>query len=423
MIFARYTARLALIFIAPIGMVAAASTPTDMGKEVAHVMSETTPGFAPVSADDKPSVSIDGHRGYRIVLRQEMPVFAAGRQVAMAQDEEVQRMDAVEIKVCHIDLVLFPETDKVASSLKDRIKWQDLAQEYHVKPVYMGNGHGFHWFGRTTIFWQDEVRRKMKLAGGDDRVALALVGMEIEEEGSMTRNSMHGIFADLGDGSIPALQKAIKAHENDEPYRYVSMLGCIETDKSTSALRTLYRSKVPEVSRAAAYVLATYSTRPGARREYLDMLRRGVQVAPVSAICAKHGWTEAIPSLGVVMVGPQTWWDFESAYRAHRALTGRPVSEEITGAVVGFIQTDKEAEDARSALLKADDKEAVAVIVIGRYDRGGKISNRDMEMHNRTVLEMLGKLPIRIVRPLAETAARCADEYDRKRFTKLLSEL
>lgn len=203
----------------------------------------------------------------------------------------------------------------------------------------------------------------------------------------------------------------------------MSILGYIETDKSTATLRTLYKSKVPEVSRAAAYVLATHSTRPGARREYLDMLRRGIRVAHVAAICAKHGWTEAVPELERVMLGPGSWGDFESAYVAHRTLIGRPVSEEITKAAVGFNWPDKEGEDARSALLKADDREAVAVIVIGRYDRGGKISNRDLEMHNRAVLEVLSKLPIEIVRPLVETAARCADEYDKKRFTKLLGEL
>lgn len=413
----------ALLFIIMTNVVAAAPTPADLGKEVARAMPETPPGFTPVQADKKPSVAVDGHKGYRIVLRQESEEFSPTRQQAPSPDEPVQTITPSIIKWSHIDLVLIPDTDRVTSGLKNRIKWQDLAQEYFVKPVYMGKGHGFHWFGKTTIFWQDEVRRKMKLTGGDDRVALALEGMEIEEEGSMTRNSMPGIFRYLGDAAIPALQKVIKAHEKDEPYRYVSMLGCIETDKSTAALRTLYRSKVPEVSRAAAYVLATYSVRPGARREYLDMLRRGIRVAHVAAICAKYGWTEAIPSLEVVMVSPQTWWDFESAYMAHRRLTGRPVSEEITGAVVGFIRTDKEAEDARSALLEADDREAVAVIVIGRYDRGGKISNRDMEMHNRTVLEILGKLPIEIVRPLVETAARCTDEYDKKRFTKLLGEL
>ena len=86
----------------------------------------------------------------------------------------------------------------------------------------MGTGYGYHWFGRTTIFWQDVVRGKMKLAGGDDRVALALEGMDVEDEGLMTRNSMYGIFGVLGDAAVPALETVIKAHENDEPGRYVS---------------------------------------------------------------------------------------------------------------------------------------------------------------------------------------------------------
>lgn len=399
-------------------------SPADLARDLSGILSENPPGFALVSADEKPSVSVDGHKGYRIVLRQEFPVFAVGRQQArMAEDDDVQPVVPTDIKVCHIDLVLFPETDKVASSLKERIKWQNLAQEYFVKPVYMGKGHGYHWFGRTTLFWQDRIRRKMKLSGGDNRVGLALEGMEVEDEGMMTRNSMSGIFRDLGDAAVPALQKAIKTHEKDDPYRYVSMLGCIETDRSTEALQRLCSSQIPEVSRAAAYVLATYSVRPDARREYLDMLRRGVQVAPVAAICAKHGWAEAVPDLERVMANPDTWWEFQSAYTAHRALTGRPVSDDVTRAASTFDWADKEGKDARSALVSTDDKEAAAVIIIGKYDRGGKISRDDQEMHNRDVLEMLSKLPIEIVRPLVETAARCTNSHDKERFARLLSGL
>lgn len=213
----RFTALLALIFITLTSVVAAAPTAADLGKEVVRAMPETPPGFTPVQADKKPSVAIDGHKGYRIVLRQESEEFSPTRQQAPSPDEPVQTITPSIIKWSHIDLVLIPDTDRVTSGLKNRIKWQDLAQEYYVKPVYMGKGHGFHWFGKTTIFWQDEMRRKMKLTGGDDRVALALEGIEIQEEDAMTRNSMPGIFADLGDVAIPLCRKSSRRTRRTSP--------------------------------------------------------------------------------------------------------------------------------------------------------------------------------------------------------------
>ena len=78
--FAQYAALLGSLLITLTGAVVAAPIPADLARELVGVMSDNPPGFTLASADGSRSVSIDGHKGYRIVFRQEVPVFAAGRQ-------------------------------------------------------------------------------------------------------------------------------------------------------------------------------------------------------------------------------------------------------------------------------------------------------------------------------------------------------
>jgi len=90
----------------------------------------------------------------------------------------------------YIEFVVFPEHQALPTNSCDLISWSGFTSFYHLQPVDMGTGFGFHWFGRMHLWEQDDLRERLRLVGGDDRHALAVAAGSVKDEGGMTANSM-----------------------------------------------------------------------------------------------------------------------------------------------------------------------------------------------------------------------------------------
>jgi len=161
-----------------------------------------------VHCDRTPTVRIDGVAGYRVVLQWD------GAPPYYAQDP--------------IELVLFPDHSEVKGALKARI-WPDARTEGGRLPVYMGVGHGYHWFGYTTAMLQDNLRERMGLTGGEDRLQLLMDGGEIY--------LMHR----LGEQAIPLLRSIVTGKaENRVLAEAIMALERIPDEKSQEAIRAAF---------------------------------------------------------------------------------------------------------------------------------------------------------------------------------------
>jgi len=134
--------------------------------------------------DTNASISIEGYHGYRIVFSEYFTKYLPDPDpspIRLSPSTNIEEF---------IEIVLFPLEDETPSGFANLIPWSGFESMYHVQPVDMGDGFGFHWFGRMHLWDQDDLRERLGLIGGDNRRELATVGLSIKDPGNMTANSM-----------------------------------------------------------------------------------------------------------------------------------------------------------------------------------------------------------------------------------------
>ncbi len=330
-----------------------------------------------IAVDERPSVDIDGYAGYRIVLREEHWEPKNHQQVAsFVKETAVFPPDRSEYNITysHMDFVLFPSNRKPADAIKDRIPWLKLDQQYYVKPVAMGAGHGYVWFGNISLFNQAYLRKVFGLTGGDDQFLLALDGLRIEDKGSATRNSMERFLGSAGQAAVPYIDNFLRnPKESDAPrVRALYALGIIPGERATKILREFYHSDNTTQSHGAAYGLARPVYRLEAKQEYLDMLRRRRYVSPVANICVHFDWTDAVPILNDLYRHDPI--NTRVAFEAMRKLEGRPVPQDLYDAETilrridsydpSRIPTTDKIHKAIDVVSSSPDQEAAMVISV-----------------------------------------------------------
>lgn len=90
----------------------------------------------------------------------------------------------------YIEIILIPENISIPEDAANILQWVDFVSIFHLQVVDMGLGYGFHWFGRVHLWEQDDIRERLRLVGGQDRLQLMEMGMKIRDRGGMTSNSM-----------------------------------------------------------------------------------------------------------------------------------------------------------------------------------------------------------------------------------------
>jgi len=301
--------------------VCAATQPPGSMAEIGKAVAKSLPLYyerydtiEAVQCDSQPSVTVGHLKGYRVLVRlaRRECVNCAQQQQVQPRSKGSQRLEEARqrevyiTKASHVDLVLFPAEQLVPRDTRARIPWKTVEQEYYAKPVCMGQGWGYTWFARTTIPWQEQIRERLGLTGGDDRLSLLAEGLAVKDGPCCATAFACAIFLPkAGDAAVPYILHAISTHRQSVTPEMFEALGRIHTGKATAALRRLYADEQFRNGAASGLVIQPY--RKAAKSEYLDMLRRQEWVEQAAAACVQFRWREAMPVLREVCAKPKYW--------------------------------------------------------------------------------------------------------------------
>ncbi|NQU19976.1 MAG: hypothetical protein HQ567_01740 [Candidatus Nealsonbacteria bacterium] len=365
-----------------------------------------------VECDRRPGVDVGSHRGYRMVLRKgRLELLSPPRQQKAAVGIGGRPPGDFITVYTYAEFVLFPAGEELPPEVCEKIPWQDVTQEHFVKAVDLGTGRGLRWFGRMPLYWQEFLRDKLKLQGGDDRLALLTEGLFVEDKGGMTANSMMGLLGKHGDRAFPYIEAALAGHADKAPWKAIHALSYVQGDRSTALLKKLFSSDDERLSRPAAYALINRPFRESAQAEYFEMLRQQLYVQYAAAACVEFHWAEAAAPLRAVCEKPKTWGNFRAAWEARRTLEDRPVSKElkdaeqaIRDAAHSTAPAEQQAFDrAKQRLMKLPDKEAVTVTAVALSIYQTKASRDRVQRVQQAGREILRSLPADDVKNLLTT--------------------
>lgn len=352
-----------------------------------------TPTWKLEHVDAQPSVDVDGHRGYRIVLRRTWKEYTNVPQ-------QVERPGADRgpfiLKHENWQFVLIPLLpNQAAPQLKSQLPGAMSSSPYHTRDVCMGQRLGFVWFTHGTLFGQESVREKLKLRSGDDRIALMIDGMQVDDLHTMTANSCQRAIARFGDSALPAIGDAIsQTGEQGGLNKIIGCLAFVHTDKATELLVQLYESEREHVRSAAAYALVREPFRRSAKDAYFDMLRRHQHVYESCRACLKFEWSDAAPILNNLTARPANLRELSFTIPARRTLQGNPIPQELLDAKQAIISAGHKVDQGLNRHLKilteSDDSEATLLIAIELATYSRKGSSRRI---NEVGIEILKRRP------------------------------
>lgn len=378
--------------------------------------------------DEKPTVNVAGHRGYKVVLRRTWKVFTNPPQQQIASPTA----DPGPFILKHVDweFVLFPtRPDQPPGNLKSKIAWQKSTSPYHTRNIYLGEGFGYSWFTHGTIVWQDALREKLRLTGGDGRIQLAAdgLGMEDEDESGMTARSCIYILAKFGDDALPFIERAIEANKKKPSYA-VRALTLHRTPEATRILTRLAASEDAAIHRPADYVLINEPFRKEAKSAYIRMVQRRDYLDYAGRACVQFGWKDAIPALEEVIAKPKHWQQYHQALTAKRALEGKPIPdtfEEAEQFLIGVGRAStamdlKRQADARLLLVNSTDNEPA---ILSGIRLALFVTKGDVRAVNAEGVRILVARPRKpTVAFLRSLAARCELKY-RKQLDDLANQV
>ncbi len=373
--------------------------------------------------DGVPSVYARGRQGYRILLW-----------------ENKNRNHALQQK----EVVLFPLKCTVSEGLKNAINWTETSKYVSSDSAfYMGQGHGYHWFGQLSVEEQEWLRQSLGLDGGGDRFALLMEHIKGCRDDREEAGSTLQLLVNHGEKSIPFLTtearnnalgcRAIAFHSlakllpEDESVSFVieeakkdtlncrtlaiRRLGSIHGEASTETLLELYENE--ETKEMAAQALTSgWQFRPEAKTAYLNILQNASPESGgrLASAAARFGWQEALPSiikLREASYEPSHYLDytlatrhleagvkFETALEVHHdALrSSGPAGSHAKGRKQDLIQGMTSSPDVETATLLALQSYLVCNKGIDYRENSLKILRTlPEEVVNRTINELLNR--------------------------------
>ena len=346
-------------------------------RQVAARLGTLIPDWTLHGVDGKPSIEVDGLRGSRIVLRRTWKEYLPDRFPPQQQQKAGIARGPFESRHEDWEFVLVSvDPTKAPAGLKSKIDWQKSSSPWHTRDVCLGEGHGYVWFTHGTIPFQDVVRHKLKLTGGDNPIQLAASGLLVKDDGHFTANSVPYTLARYGDEALPCIKSAIQetsTEDADTMWKVVSSLIAFRSRAATKMLVKLHGAKEETVSRPASYALIHEPFRRDAKAAYLKMLADRVYVDRVSRACVEFQWLEAIPLLDEIIARPKHFRELQTTLFAKRALQGKPVSQKLIEA--GNIlrgasgrnrtrQKQQQIERAQKLLVETGDSDAASLVAL-----------------------------------------------------------
>ncbi|MCA9198582.1 MAG: hypothetical protein KDA87_13635 [Planctomycetales bacterium] len=352
------------------------------------------------ACDSQPSVLFEGLEGYRIVLRHAWKEFEETPQ----QAEVAPHADRGPFRWRHRDwqFILFARNEKIDPAWRDKLPWlEDVSQtNVHVRPVFLGQLSGYAWFSLAAIHDQERLRAKLKMEGGDDRIALLVDGLQIDDAGSGTSNSCKALLGSFGDQTLPYIEEAVRQNANDPRlWRIIGSLAYICTDRATELLLELYRSNNQDQKDAAEYALVHKPYRSGAKSAFVDMIRNSDRVDRIRSACdacEEFQWHDVAVDFAKRLEGKNTVRVRKQLLTTYRALQGHPFeelllqSERTLWRLTGGIEDPSEAAAvafAKTTLQDSTEDEMVCLIALDLMRFVTKGDARPVNQMGRTILE------------------------------------
>ena len=264
-------------------------------EEIVHRLQDQDPGQEMVQ-DPRQLNLPDGTRAVTCVFRHTTWELKNPPQSMVAgSDLEAQALAksvAERLKVMnryqdHMQLWLVPlkTVPKANGDLKRFLKPEPLTHRYHREVAWLGQGHGYAWYGYMPIYHWTYLRKEMGLQGGEDTLAAAARGLAVEDHGGMTANSAESWLVQAGAKAIPYLTTAMTASYYRRALR---VLGGIKELSAGQMLMEHFRSGKPEIAKAARHTLI-HNFRSEAEPPYFEWLE--AEAGPVSVeIGRAWGW-------------------------------------------------------------------------------------------------------------------------------------
>lgn len=341
---------------------------------------------------------VNGCHVYRILIKHPVRHPSLTSQIAT---ETMQNGPLVIQGYVYIDLVLVPSSEIKKGIDKNKIPWLELSQYYHSQPFDIGRAYGYHWFVNCPVIFQQMIREKVKLSGGEDRLQILVDALSIEDKGSFTSNSADAALLHEGRKVLPYIKKSIEKNLADNPWKQISVLGHIPGDDATALLQSLYKSTNKNVSDAASYALISKPYRKSAKPQYMDMLQRGKYTSSVCEACIQFGWKDASSILKQITQDPPNWYTYRTVFETLRMLDDKPVSQSLKDAeyTIQNICSVKESNQpsqteilkAKQTILDSPDQEYASIIAVSLSEYNAKAYVKPVREIGNELIENLPK--------------------------------
>lgn len=317
--------------------------------------------------------------------------------------------------------------DLAQSFTVDDLPWGDDPRPYwHTERVDMGTWRGHRWFADAAIFQQERLRKMLGFEGGDDRIALLIKGLGIDDRGNITNNSSQSRLAVFGEEAVPYLEQAIDGSQEQVSWSALSTLGKIQGDASTKILLEHFDGDNPKLVSAAAYGLIHKPYRLQAKEAYRQMAVEQNYLRQVSGAVLEFHWMDFIPDLSAVLEDAEHSSAYWIAFETLRALKGTPVPESLIDAkdtvrTTAFMQNRDEISfvEPHRVFLESPDVEAATLlaIVLSRYSTKGAVSR--INAFGLSVLDQLPRDEVLKVMHRLESSVRSEDDKEAIRELRL----
>ncbi len=273
---------------------------------------------------------------------------------------------------------------------------------YHTERVDLGTWNGRHWFADIGLHDQATLRKKLGFQGGDDRLALLIKGLGIQDPvsvtwASTTGNACESLLGQEGAEAIPYLERAIAESPSETGVRALASLGAIQNPDATRILLNHFGNPNPKLRDAAAAGLTREPYREDARSAYLVMIEQ-IRFARGGAKAAiRFGWKEALPLVAKALESSDYLFVYRDLFESYRTLEGRPIAKDlfeaeghIRGSAFKSAGPPRDVTKAKGTLMKSTDHEVVALIA---FELSTFVTKADTRAVQAIGLEILNGLP------------------------------
>lgn len=334
----------------------------------------------------KPFVS-EAVKGYLVTIEVEYAVYDSfvGGQQGASTDKFAPPPQPTRKEKSFDQLLLVPEGKNAGS-----IAWPALKNRYAIFESDLGEGMGYHWYGRGPVYFLFGVRSKAHLSGGEPTGALLIRALPVEDEGSCTRNTAGALLSDMGSESVPYLRDAIDRGNKDLTRECIAALGRIHTQESDDLLEELYGRRDPEIRKLVIGYAVWPPYHPALKHIYADALSEPSRRTEAAQAAAELGWTDLRGQIQQAYLDASSVRDALVIYEAADRLGPRVLDE--------FVSTDPTKAEVVQKIMACPDKTYVALVGLKLIAAYGK-SPSDFRKQG---LRLLDSVSPTIAKPLID---------------------